>query len=164
MKDRNKIVSYDEALSKVFELLGTHRIMALASSVDDHVSVRNVSGIIYENRIFFKTDKNFSKTKQFIQNPNVAICHWGVSIEGKVQIHGLVKDDPTQKFAELYKKYWDKSYTSAPHIETEILVEVLPSFIEVWDQDEKDCGFQTIIDCVKHEVEIRYYDDNAEEK
>jgi general stress protein 26 len=150
---------YSAAINKVFGVLGDCKIMALATSLNDHVTVRNVSCVFRDNRIFFKTDKNFPKTKQLIANPNVAVCHWGVQIEGIARNHGLVIEEPDQIFAALYKKHWDKSYNAYSHEDTEILIEIIPKFIEVWDQDENDKGFQTLIDCEKETVSVVYYDE-----
>jgi uncharacterized pyridoxamine 5'-phosphate oxidase family protein len=152
------MTDYNEAIENMFEKLGECKIMALGTSLHDHVTVRNVSCIIRDRRIFFKTDRNFPKTGQLLENPNVAICHWGVQIEGVAVNHGLVADEPGQVFAELYRKHWEKSYNAYAHEDTEILIEVIPHFIEVWDQDEDDRGFQTLIDCNNRTAEIRYYD------
>ena len=58
----NKELSFEDAVSLMFEKLGDWKIMALASSVNDYVMVRNVSCLFYDNKVYFKTDKNFRKT------------------------------------------------------------------------------------------------------
>ncbi len=151
-------MEFQTALEQFYKKLGKKKIMALATSLNDHVTVRNVSVIIHEGRLLFKTDKNFRKTKQLIENPNVAICYWGVQIEGKAVNHGLVAEEPGQVFHELYQKYWEKSYNAYPHKDTEILIEILPRFVEVWDQDEQEKGFQLLIDFDQQQAEIQYYD------
>ncbi|MGM0212801.1 pyridoxamine 5'-phosphate oxidase family protein [Enterococcus sp. AZ109] len=151
-------MDWETATIQLYEKLGKKRIMALATSLNDHVTVRNVSVIIHEGRLLFKTDKNFRKTKQLLENPNVAICYWGVQIEGKAVNHGLVVDEPGQVFQELYKKYWDKSYNAYPHKDSEILIEIMPHFVEIWDQDNEAKGFQLLLDFDKQQAEIQYYD------
>lgn len=151
-------MEFTDAFTHCFDTLGQKKIMALASSLHDHVTVRNVSCIIHEQRIFFKTDKHFRKTKQLLENPNVAICHWGVQIEGIAKNHGLVTDEDNRFFQALYDKYWRTSYTAYAHKETEILIEVIPKFIEVWDQDENNNGFQLLIDVDKQSVRVNPYD------
>lgn len=151
-------MEWGPATMQMYDKLGKKRIMALATSLNDHVTVRNVSVIIHEGRILFKTDKNFRKTKQLLENPNVAICYWGVQIEGKAVNHGLVVDEPGQVFQELYKEHWDKSYNAYPHKDTEILIEIMPHFVEIWDQDKDEKGFQLLLDFDKQEAEIKYYD------
>ncbi|MBO1307260.1 pyridoxamine 5'-phosphate oxidase family protein [Enterococcus sp. 669A] len=151
-------MEWGPATMQMYDKLGKKRIMALATSLNDHVTVRNVSVIIHEGRILFKTDKNFRKTKQLLENPNVAICYWGVQIEGQAVNHGLVVDEPGQVFQELYKEHWDKSYNAYPHKDTEILIEIMPHFVEIWDQDKDEKGFQLLLDFDKQEAEIKYYD------
>ncbi|MGX6978226.1 pyridoxamine 5'-phosphate oxidase family protein [Vagococcus elongatus] len=151
-------MEFSLAMEQCFHKLGKKKIMALGSSLDDKVSVRNVSCIIHDKKIYFKTDKNFPKTKQLLENPNVAICHWGVQIEGVALNHGLVVLEENKFFQELYEQHWKNSYTAYPHEKTEILIEVVPQFIEIWDQDENNHGFQVLIDVGNKTAEKCLYD------
>ena len=63
-------MEFNEGKALLFKKLGDWKIMALASSVNDYVMVRNVSCLFYDDKIYFKTDKNFRKTKQLLENPN----------------------------------------------------------------------------------------------
>ena len=154
----NKDLSYDQAVSLMFEKLGDWKVMALASSVNDYVMVRNVSCLFYDNKVYFKTDKNFRKTQQLFQNPRVAMCWSGVQIEGLCQNKGLVVDEPGQRFAEGYKKFMWGSYNKYSHEEDEILIEVQPKFVEIWDTSEENYAFQIFIDFDKQAVEVKQYD------
>ena len=78
----DKGITYQQAVDRMFEMLGDWKIMALASSLNDYVMVRNVSCLFYDEKIYFKTDKNFRKTKQLLENPQVAVCWSGVQVEG----------------------------------------------------------------------------------
>ena len=149
---------YSEAIKIFYDKLGTHKIMALAAGVNDRVSVRNVSCINYDDKIFFKTDREFRKTKQLLINPNVALCCGGVQIEGLARNLGLVAEEPGQIFAEKYEEYWAVSYNAYPHKESEILIEITPLFVEIWDQDEHNNGFQIIIDTEMETAELVKYD------
>lgn len=93
-----------------------------------------------------------------LENPQVAMCWNGVQVEGIAVNKGLVVDEPERTFEQLYRKYLWGSYNAYSHIDTEILIEVTPKFVEIWDQDENEKGFQTFIDFEKQEVEIVYYD------
>lgn len=149
---------FDAAVAWMFEKLGDARIMALAASLNDHVTVRNVSCIFREQRIFFKTDKNFRKTKQLMENPSAALCFGGIQIEGRAVNHGKVTDEPGRIFEKLYQRYWEKSYNAYPHEDTEVLIEIVPEFVEIWDQDENDRGFQTFLHYADQSVRVEYYD------
>ena len=59
----DKDITYEQAVGRMFEMLGNSQIMALASSLNDYVMVRNVSCLFYDEKIYFKTDKNFRKTR-----------------------------------------------------------------------------------------------------
>lgn len=152
-------MEFNEAVERFYNQLKPSKIMALASSVNDHVMVRNVSCLIYNDCIYFKTDKNFRKTQQLYQNPRVALCFNGVQVEGIATIKGLVVDEPGRTFETLYKKYLWGSYNAYSHEDTEILVEVQPQFVELWDTDDDNKAFQIFIDFQNRTVEYKQYDD-----
>lgn len=155
-------MQYEQALENFYTKLGTHKIMALASSLSDIVTVRNVSCIHYNNKIYFKTDRTFRKTKQLLANSNVALCFGGVQIEGTACNLGLVTSEPEGTFEKKYAEYWATSYNAYPHKESEILIEVTPHFVEIWDQDEKNCGYQVLLNFDSKTAEIVKYDDSTQ--
>lgn len=152
-------MEFKEAKEYLFNKLGHSKIMALASSANDYVMVRNVSCLFYNDKIYFKTDKNFRKTQQLFINPNVALCVGGIQVEGIALNKGLVVDEPGRVFEGFYKKYLWGSYNAYSHEDTEILIEVAPKFVEIWDTDQKNKAFQTFIDFDKQTVEIKKYDE-----
>ena len=154
----NKEINFDQAVELMFEKLGDWKIMALASSVNDYVMVRNVSCLFYDGKVWFKTDKNFRKTQQLYQNPQVALCWSGVQVEGLAADKGLVVDEPDRRFEQLYKKHLWGSYNKYSHEDTEIIIEVTPKFVEVWDTCEENYAFQIFIDFDKKSVEVKQYD------
>ena len=154
----DKNLTFEQAKALLWEQLGDWKIMALASSVNDYVMVRNVSCLFYDNKVWFKTDKNFRKTQQIYQNPQVALCWSGVQIEGTARNCGLVIDEPERKFEQLYKKHLWGSYNKYSHEDTEILIEVTPGFVEVWDTTEENYAFQIFIDFNNRSVEVKQYD------
>lgn len=155
----DKNLTFQQAVELMFEKLGTDKIMALASSVNDYVMVRNVSCLFYDNKIWFKTDKNFRKTQQLYQNPQVALCWSGVQIEGVAENKGLVVDEPGRRFEARYKEYLWGSYNKYSHEDTEIIIEVSPKFVEIWDTSEDNYAYQLFIDFDKETVEVKQYDD-----
>ena len=152
-------MEFNEAVELMYKKLAPSKIMALASSVNDYVMVRNVSCLIYDQKIHFKTDKNFRKTKQLYENPRVALCFNGIQVEGIAHIQGLVVDEPERKFEKLYQKYLWGSYNAYSHEDSEILVEIEPVFVELWDTDDKNRAFQIFIDFEKKTVEYKEYDE-----
>ena len=155
----DRSLTFEQAVALMFDKLGTDRIMALASAVGEHVMVRNVSCLFYEGKVWFKTDKNFRKTQQLYQNPNVALCWSGVQIEGTAQNRGLVVDEPGRRFEKLYKQYLWGSYNRYSHEDTEILIEVTPRFVEIWDTSEDNSAYQIFIDFETRSVQVKPYDE-----
>ena len=155
----DKNLTFDQAVEIMFDKLGDYKIMALASSVNDYVMVRNVSCLFYDRKIWFKTDKNFRKTQQLYANPQVALCWSGVQVEGIAANKGLVVDEPGRRFEKLYEKFLWGSYNKYSHEDTEIIIEITPHFVEVWDTSEDNYAFQIFIDFEKESVEVKQYDD-----
>lgn len=153
-----KDITFETAVERMFEILGNSKIMALASSVNDYVMVRNVSCLFYDEKIYFKTDMNFRKTKQIMENPQVAMCFNGIQVEGIAQNKGLVVDEPGRRFEEGYKKYLWESYNKYSHTDTEILIEISPKYVEIWDTSEDGYAFQLFLDFDKKSVEVKQYD------
>lgn len=154
----DKNLSFEQAVELMFEKLGDWKIMALASSQNDYVMVRNVSCLFYDNKIWFKTDKNFRKTQQLFANPQVAMCWNGVQVEGIAENKGLVVDEPDRRFEALYKKFLWGSYNKYSHEDSEILIEVSPKFVEVWDTSEDNYAYQIFIDFDSRSVQVKQYD------
>ena len=97
----DKSISYEEAVGRMFEMLGNSKIMALASSLNDYVMVRNVSCLFYDDKIYFKTDKNFRKTKQLLKNPRVAMCWSGVQAVSYTHLDVYKRQHPGRKIWHL---------------------------------------------------------------
>ena len=154
----DKNLTFEQAKALFFEQLGDWKIMALASSVNDYCMVRNVSCLFYNDKIYFKTDKNFRKTKQLMQNPQVAMCYNGIQVEGIAKNCGLVVDEPGRVFEQGYKKHLWGSYNKYSHEDTEILIEVTPGFVEVWDTSDENYAYQIFIDFKNESVEVKPYD------
>ena len=154
----DKNLSFDQAVELMFQKLGDWKIMALASSVNDYVMVRNVSCLFYDGKIWFKTDKNFRKTQQLFANPQVAMCWNGVQVEGIAANMGLVVDEADRKFETLYKKHLWGSYNKYSHEDSEILIQVTPQFVEVWDTSDDNYAYQIFIDFKQQSVQVKQYD------
>lgn len=154
----DKSLTFDQAVEIMFEKLGDFKIMALASSENDYVMVRNVSCLFYDGKVYFKTDREFRKTRQLFANPHVALCWSGVQIEGLAENKGLVVDEPGRRFEKRYKQFLWGSYNRYSHEDTEIIIEVTPKFVEIWDTSEDNYAYQIFIDFDRQNVEVKPYD------
>lgn len=151
-------MNFEEAKKLFYDKLGIWKIMALATCVDNVPMIRNVSCLFYNDKIYFKTDKNFRKTAQLLANPKVAMCFHGVQVEGTAINTGLVIEEEGRVFEKLYQQYLWGSYNRYSHEDSEILIEVTPEFIEIWEDDEEKNAYQIFIDFKKEEVEVKPYD------
>lgn len=154
----DKNLSFEQAVQIMFDKLGDWKIMALASCVDNYPMVRNVSCLFYNDKVYFKTDKNFRKTQQLFENPQVALCWSGVQIEGTATNKGLVTEEEGLTFQTLYKKHLWGSYNKYSHEDTEILIEIEPKFVEIWDTSEDNYAYQIFIDFNAKTVVVKPYD------
>ena len=154
-------MKFEDATAILWKKLNPASVMQLASSVDNLVYIRTVSCIMYndQNRIMFKTDMNFEKTKQLSVNNNVAMCKSGVSLQGIATNLGLVIDEPGRRFEALYDEYMKGSYTAYTHAETEVLIAVDPTNVEIWDWDEEHYSYQIFIDFANKTAEKHWYDE-----
>ena len=151
-------MNFEEAKKIFQDKLGIWKIMALATCVDNVPMIRNVSCLFYNDKIYFKTDKNFRKTAQLLANPKVAMCFHGVQVEGTAINTGLVIEEEGRVFEKLYQQYLWGSYNRYSHEDSEILIEVTPEFVEIWEDDEEKNAYQIFIDFRKEEVEVKPYD------
>lgn len=151
-------MNFEEAKKLFQDKLGIWKIMALATCVDNVPMIRNVSCLFYNDKIYFKTDKKFRKTAQLLANPKVAMCFHGVQVEGTAINTGLVIEEEGRVFEKLYQQYLWGSYNRYSHEDSEILIEVTPEFVEIWEDDEEKNAYQIFIDFKKEEVEVKPYD------
>jgi uncharacterized pyridoxamine 5'-phosphate oxidase family protein len=128
-------LNYQIELEKICTHIGEYKIMALATSSQNHPTVRLVSCIIYKNKIVFQTGTDLIKYKQMSENNNIALCIDNIQIEGIANIIGKTTDKRNQEIMEIYKKYYKNSYEIYSHYEKEMLIEVVPLKIIKWDYE-----------------------------
>ena len=63
-------------------------------------------------------------------------------------------------FEKLYKKYLWGSYNKYSHEDSEILIEVTPKFVEIWDTSSDNYAYQIFIHFDTKEIEVKQYDQN----
>ena len=58
-------------------------------------------------------------------------------------------------FEKKYKEILWQSHNAYSHVDTEILIEVTPKFVEIWDEDKDRNAFQLFIDFDKENSGIQ---------
>ena len=117
----------------LWQKIGTHNIMSLSTCVDNHVSSRSMSIIVYNGNFYCQTDETYPKFKQIVQNSNVALCYNNFSIEGECSVIGHPLDEDNNFFAERFKQYFNGSFEAYTALPTEKLLEIIPKLIYTWE-------------------------------
>ena len=85
---KEKHLTFEEAVEIMFRQLGDWKIMALATSVNDHVTVRNVNACFTTIKFILKQTKTSEKQNSFLRTPQVALCWSGIQVEGLAENKG----------------------------------------------------------------------------
>ena len=122
---------YMKELDKLYNELAKEKVMVLATSAGNRVTARNMSVVCVNGSIYFQTDSNMTKIRQIKKNNNVALCVGNIQIEGKAE---LIKSwDDIPDILEEYKKYHEDAYEKYKVVAAEVIVKVLPKFVEKWE-------------------------------
>ncbi|MGD0806127.1 MAG: hypothetical protein ABSA10_01375 [Anaerolineales bacterium] len=126
--------NFEKEYSQLMGELSSKYVMVLATSLNDIVTARNVTTIIYNNRIYFQTDSIMEKVKQIEKNPNIALCTENYQIQGKARSIGFWNDNPN--IEEAYRKIHESAYQKYSGIKTEVIIEIEISRIKKWEYIE----------------------------
>jgi uncharacterized pyridoxamine 5'-phosphate oxidase family protein len=151
-------LNYNEEIEKIYGHIGKSKIMALATSSQNHPTVRLVSCIINDNKIFFQTGIDLIKYKQICENNEVGLCVDNIQIEGIANIIGKTKDKQKDiiKIMEIYKKHYLNSYETYSNTDKEVLIEIIPVRIIKWDY-EKDKPYRIFVNVMDKTVKKEMY-------
>jgi uncharacterized pyridoxamine 5'-phosphate oxidase family protein len=152
----NMELEYDIEIDKIYNYIGESKIMALATSSQNHPTVRLVSCIIYGNKILFQTGADLIKYSQIGENNNVALCIDNIQIEGIANIIGKTNDKENHEIMEKYKRYYKNSYEIYSHCEKVRLIEVVPLKIIKWDY-ENSKPYRIFIDINNKQIRKEMY-------
>ena len=143
--------------TELFTMLGEAKIMCLATSDKNRVSARSMSVIIYDKKLYFQTDKRFLKYSQLTENPRAALCWSNVQLEGVCEELGHFSASSNEFFAERFKKHYKGSYEAYSHLKSEVVFELSPTLVTVWDYDEGR-PFREFYDFSAQTYAKEYYD------
>ena len=73
---------YQQKYTEIFQQIGDHAKLVLATSLNNKVSARTMSFVILEGSLYFQTDKGMRKYQDIKGNPNVALCFSNIQLEG----------------------------------------------------------------------------------
>lgn len=116
---------------QIFDQIGDHAKIVLATSRKDKVSARMMSFIINDGYFYFQTDCTFCKYQDIKENQYVALCSHNIQIEGLCKEIGHPLNH--HLFIEQFKKYFQSSYESYSSLDSERLFIVKPIFVQRWN-------------------------------
>ena len=122
---------FEEEILEIEKILSKSKIGVLATSMNDKVTARSMSIVNSGITILFQTDKKMEKITQIMKNNKVAMCINNIQIEGIAKIRGKASED--KAFIELFKERHESSYKAYTHMESEVVIEIQPTRIQIWD-------------------------------
>ena len=150
-----EILNYEIEEDKIFNLIGENKNVSLATSSENNTTVRTISIIVYNKKIYFQTGIDLLKYKQICENKNVALCFENIQIEGMANIIGKPID--YGNIIELYKKHYEKSFETYSKLDKEILIEIIPRKITKWDYDNNGKPYRIFIELNNQKVYKEMY-------
>jgi uncharacterized pyridoxamine 5'-phosphate oxidase family protein len=139
-----EILDFETEQEEIFNKIGENKLAALATSSQNNPTVRMMSIIFHNNKIYFQTGVDLMKYKQISENKNVALCFDNIQIEGIANIIGKPIDH--DNIMEIYKKYYLKSFENYSKLDKEILIEVIPKKITKWEYNENGKPYRIFIE------------------
>ena len=124
---------FDEKLPALWKKIKTHGIMTLSTCSENRVTSRPMSVVVINGKFYCQTDESFLKWQQLRNNPNCALCVKNISIEGKCRKIGRPIDSENQFFLKAFKKSFFGSYIAYSSNPQEILLEITPTLIYLWE-------------------------------
>lgn len=124
-------MEYDELLIKIVKFLSQTNYAVLATaSKDGIVTASEMCVIADETTLYFQTDINFEKSKNIMENPNVAITIGNIYFKGQASIIGKARENIffVNKMKEKHYNTY-KNYTDLPN---QILIKVELTECRIW--------------------------------
>lgn len=120
--------------SLLWDKIGTHGVMTLSISFENHVTSRAMSIVIFHETFYCQTDEISLKCQQIQKNSNVALCYQNFSIEGTCCIVGKPYENPI--FIQFMREHFPNTVERWSAFPTECLLAIKPLRIASWSYEE----------------------------
>lgn len=124
---------FKEKYNQLLSSIGDHKTMVLSTAVYNTAYSRMMSIVQFGEKFYFQTDCKMDKYSQLKLSPDISLCFDNITIQGKCKEVGKPLDN--EKFCELYAKHFTRAYQLYSHFENEVLFEITPTAIKVWDYE-----------------------------
>ncbi len=123
---------FDEKTTALFQSLGGHLVMVLATCADTRVTARSMSILVKDQSFYFQTDRTFLKYRQISGNNRVALCANQVQVEGICRELGHPMAEENSWFAKRFQAAFPRSYERYTPMAQETLFVVEPRLVRTW--------------------------------
>lgn len=116
------------------QIVSKEEVVVLATSMNDKVTARPVSGIWLDGEIYVRTSQSSEKAVQIAANPNVAICTMGFYLEGTAQSVGDTALPQNQTIKETYIVRWPEAFSEKDEYldGDEVFIKITPKKVSQW--------------------------------
>lgn len=127
-------LQYDEKYIEIIKFLESKNAIVVATADGDKVAARTVYFILHESSIYFLTSKAYSKYKQIIKKPNVALCVDNIQIEGIAYVKGHPCLEQNKSILDCYLEKCPEKENNRRYIKHKntVFIEVKISKIATW--------------------------------
>ena len=115
---------------KLWNNIGKNAVMVLSTCAENIVTSRSMSVVVYGEKFYCQTNRDYLKCRQITKNPNVALCFGNYSIEGRCSIIGKPCDIP--EFISAMEKSYPDAVKRWSDLLEECVLEITPTLIKSW--------------------------------
>jgi general stress protein 26 len=139
-------IDYGELEKEVIRLLEKIKHAVLATCAGERVTARTMSCVSDGLTVYCQTESSYTKCKQIVENPNVALCAGNMQLEGAASILGHPFADANRRFAELFKEKHPGSFSAYSHLENEVVIGIEPKRVVLWKYDASGASYRDFLE------------------
>lgn len=125
-----------EHLQTVWKDFGAPCVAALATAHGSDISVRSVSIVRLNERLYFQTSTNMEKAFHVASNPHVSVCRNNITIKGLCKEVGHPLSGGNEAFATAFAAAFSSAYRKYSSLPSERVFEIEPELIKVWNYSD----------------------------
>ena len=124
-------MEYDLLLEKITNLLSRVNYVVLATASKDGIVTASKMCVISDGTtLYFQTDYNFEKTRNIMENPNVAITIENIYFKGHANIIG--HPSKNMHFVNQMKEKHFQTYENYTNLPNQVLIKVELTECRIW--------------------------------
>ena len=121
---------------RLFVALKNEKVITLATSTNNQPTIRIVSHIFMDGKIYFQTDSESIKFQQILENDKVALSLSSFQIEGTAKIVNHPTESNNKKFLNTFKNEHNGSYNRYSYLPNEVVIEVTINKVKAWHYED----------------------------